>query len=33
MTALADKISTVVLVIMENRSFDQMLGHLTLNRK
>jgi phospholipase C len=28
MTALADKISTVVLVIMENRSFDHMLGHL-----
>jgi phospholipase C len=29
MSALTDKISTVVLVIMENRSFDHMLGHLT----
>ena len=28
MTNLADKISTVVLVVMENRSFDHMLGHL-----
>ena len=28
MTTLADKISTVVLVMMENRSFDHMLGHL-----
>ncbi len=28
--ALADRVSTVVLVIMENRSFDHMLGHLSL---
>ena len=28
-TSLADKISTVVLVVLENRSFDHMLGHLT----
>ena len=26
---LADRVSTVVLVMMENRSFDHMLGHLT----
>jgi len=29
MTSLSDRISTVVLVVMENRSFDHMLGHLT----
>src|SRR5579885_2998667 len=29
MGSLGDKISTVVLVVMENRSFDHMLGHLT----
>ena len=29
MTSLADKISTVVLVVLENRLFDHMLGHLT----
>ena len=29
MTSLADIISTVVLVVLENRSFDHMLGHLT----
>jgi len=28
MSSLADKISTVVIVMMENRSFDHMLGHL-----
>lgn len=30
MTSLAERVSTVVLVMMENRSFDHMLGHLTL---
>jgi phospholipase C len=29
MTSLSNRISTVVLVVMENRSFDHMLGHLT----
>ena len=29
MSSLSEKISTVVLVAMENRSFDHMLGHLT----
>jgi phospholipase C len=29
MAALSEKISTVVLVVLENRSFDHMLGHLT----
>jgi phospholipase C len=29
MASLSEKISTVVLVVMENRSFDHMLGHLT----
>jgi phospholipase C len=28
MISLRDKISTVVLVPLENRSFDHMLGHL-----
>jgi phospholipase C len=30
MRSLADRVSTVVLVMMENRSFDHMLGHLSL---
>ena len=30
MATLRDRISTVVLVVMENRSFDHMLGHLAL---
>jgi phospholipase C len=30
MKPLAERISTVVLVMMENRSFDHMLGHLSL---
>ncbi len=29
MRPLADRVSTVVLVMLENRSFDHMLGHLT----
>ena len=29
MKSLADRVSTVVLVMFENRSFDHMLGHLT----
>jgi phospholipase C len=29
MSSLSEKIWTVVLVVMENRSFDHMLGHLT----
>lgn len=30
MTSLSDRISTLVLVMLENRSFDHMLGHLSL---
>ena len=29
MSDLSDRVSTVVLVMLENRSFDHMLGHLT----
>ncbi len=29
MSSLVDRVATIVLVILENRSFDHMLGHLT----
>lgn len=32
MSSLRDRVSTVVLVMMENRSFDHMLGHLKKER-
>src|SRR5579863_8962988 len=31
MAAPLDQIKTIVLLMMENRSFDHMLGHLTLD--
>src|SRR4051812_46219819 len=30
MANVLDKVKTIILVMMENRSFDHMLGHLTL---
>jgi len=32
MAGILDQINSIVLVMMENRSFDHMLGHLTLDR-